>query len=812
MKLVLSFVVCTVLLVSMWVPTSTPMTSTEVVHETSSTSVLSYEAHDPIEIVNDTDFATTAADELWEGDGSPETPFLIQGYEISPARVDISIQDTTLHFKILDCNITGASSGIYLENVSNGVIQDCLFTSNTYGIYLNNVTGIDVVGCIISAPAIFESNGVRMEYALDCSISSCVMQGATDSGAGIFGYYSERITLFNNTIFEFEKHGIHFTTSCYDLDILNNTLYWNEGTVPDMCGIQIQYSELAYICGNNITENALNGITLQGAHNVTIIENHIVDNLWHGIYLQSSYNCTIQDNWIEGNGEGAGAVAGIFIFVSDYYQIIGNEFLENSYYNIRLQWANFGWVFNNYINDSYDQGINVLESHNVTIEENEIYHSNGIVSVTPSGIFLDQCENASIIHNILGHNSVDGIFILESHNGRATSNTIFDSENIGLMLFSSSNWIVCHNVIYDSSNTGISLDMLSFDNLFYHNDVGWSGVSQVYDGGYGNDWNYTTTGNWYSDYSGTGIYSIFGGVIPDYYPSMSLYLGTTTPGEYEVGTTGNTMTWDSSALHPETYELLIDDVPQGHVEWDGSTISVNVDGLSAGVHNITLFVYHVSGHWLSHQSTLTVVDTQEPVWSIYPSNQHHEYGSPFAYQISAGDYSEIDEYWLTGDAGFVIDNTGFITNTVLLEVGIYDIIVHVNDTFGYEIEEDLSIYVSDTIAPVWVGTPTNQEIIVGDAFSYQLEATDLAGVSWSVNNTVYFAISQDGLVTNVADLAPGVYYLEITVTDGNSNSISDTIMITVTAPVLFDPAMVLAIGGVGAAVVIILIVLVIKKK
>ena len=81
-----------------------------------------------------------------------------------------------------------------------------------------------------------------------------------------------------------------------------------------------------------------------------------------------------------------------------------------------------------------------------------------------------------------------------------------------------------------------------------------------------------------------------------------------------------------------------------------------------------------------------------------------------------------------------------------------------------------------------------------------------------MNNTVYFAISQDGLVTNVADLAPGVYYLEITVTDGNSNSISDTIMITVTAPVLFDPAMVLAIGGVGAAVVIILIVLVIKKK
>ena len=805
-KLALSLVTVTILLVSIWTPATVPVTSNEVVNQTSPTSVLSYESHAPISIIGDDALNATAVSESWEGDGSVETPFLIQGYEISPTIVDVYIQDTRLHFKILDCNITGANSGIHLQNVTNGVIQNCLFATNTNGIYLENVTGIDVVGCSISAPATY-SNGIRMDYAIDCLISSCVMKGATDSEAGILGMHSERITLFNNTISEFDWHGIQFGSS-YDMEILNNTLYWNEGPMGEMCGIHISYSELAYICGNNITENEHNGITIQGTDNVTIIENHIVDNLYYGIYVQASRNCIIQDNWIEGHDNGG---AGIIVWVSKYYQIIGNELSWNSNDGIKLQSANFGWVFNNYISDSDNHGIELDESHNVTIEENEIYHTKGTGNGAAAGIYMEESENATIIHNILGHNSDNGITIYNCQDGKAISNTIFDSVLTGLVLDASARWNISHNVIYDNILGGIGVGLTAEDNLFYYNDVGWSGSFQVYDGGLGDYWNYTTIGNWYSD-SGTGTYSIPGGSDTDYHPSASLYCGVTTPSEYEVGTTGNTMVWDSSALNPDTYELLIDDISQGLVTWDGGAITTDVDGLPVGEYNATLVVYHISGHWLSNQSTLTVVDTQEPVWSITPANQHHEYGSPLAYQINASDYSAIDEYWLTGDAGFAIDNTGLITNTVLLEVGIYEIIIHANDTFGFELEEDLSIYVSDTIAPTWDTTPTNQEIDVGDAFSYQLGATDLAGISWSVNNTVYFSVSEDGLVTNAIELAAGTYYLEITVTDGHSNSISSTIQVTVNEPVpSFDPTMViLAVGGVG--VVIILIVFVVKKK
>ncbi|TFG99504.1 MAG: right-handed parallel beta-helix repeat-containing protein, partial [Candidatus Thorarchaeota archaeon] len=470
--------------------------------------------------------------------------------------------------------------------------------------------------------------GIYLSYAIDCSISSCVIQGVPGSDAGIFGQYSDGITLFNNTVFEFDFHGIFFY-DCYDMDILENTVYWNEGTPFDLCGIYIDSSLLANIEGNNITENSDNGISISGTDNVTITGNHIVDNWNHGVDLQYSDYCVIQDNFIAGHGD-----------------------------------------------------------------------------------------------------ADNGITVLSSNSGDIIGNTIYESEFNGIYMSEASDWIISHNVIYDNGGPGIYMDVPTEDNFLYYNDIGWSGEFLAVDEGFGNFWNYTGIGNWYSDYEETGTYTIAGaGSEVDYYPSMSLYCGVTDPAEYEVGTTGNTMTWNSSALNPGTYELLIDGVPQGHIAWDGSAIAADVDGLPVGVYNITLVVYHVSGHLLANQSTLTVVDTMSPTWTLTPVDQTLEYN---------------------------------------------------------------------------------------EALSYQIEASDASGISsWAVNDTASFAISATGLLTNATFLAPGVYNVEITVTDAYSHSISTTIMITVNEIVLppSDPTgLVLAIGGIGAVAVIILIVFVLKKK
>ncbi|MHA1929842.1 MAG: right-handed parallel beta-helix repeat-containing protein [Candidatus Thorarchaeota archaeon] len=830
-KMTLCLMLISVLLVSTWVPLMNPTTSNMLTPDSKSEVVPSYVSHGYIDITGDTDFNDTATAESWTGDGSSGDPFIIEGYEIVENEVLIEISDTRYHFEIRDCNLTLSLGAIVLDNVTNGLIENCIISDAYFdGIYMDNVTGIDVVNCHISLsdeePG--ETNtGINMHECIDCCINGTVIEGFVDSDAGIYGGGCDGITLFNNTVFEFDLHGIYFE-GCVDMDVLNNTLYWNEGMGGgETCGMYIFDSFLIDIIGNNVTENSDNGITILGSNNVTILENTLVENEYFGIQAEFSDYCVIQGNWIKDNGnEGAGIGSGVYIDSSEYCEILENTFLWNLLSSITLVDADFSSVSNNYLNHSYTHGIELQSSHNVTIEENEIYNAYGFEGPA-CGIYVDGSDNSSLINNILGYNSENGITIVSSDYGEAVGNTIFDSENQGISLLAGSFWTLFDNVIYDNGGPGIYLYGMSADCLVYHNDIGWSGEFLTYDAGTNNDWNYTDIGNWYSDYDGIGSYDHNGGPSLDHHPSRSLYCGVTDVSEYQAGTTGNTMTWNSSALNPWKYEVLIDSEPQGPVDWDGGNIAADVDGLAVGEYNVTLVVYHVSGHWLSNQSTLTVIDTLGPEWNVTIVNQYLEFGASCAFTINATDPSGVDSYWLTGDGNFTIDSSGLITNTTFLVVDMYEISVHVNDTFGHETLESLYIHVTDTIDPVWVTTPTDQAIDQGEEFSYQLYATDLAGiVLWNVNNTDYFAISADGLITNIIPLDPGVYHLNITVVDGNLNSLSIVIEITVNAvaptttdttttetPPPLDPAMVaLAIGGVGVIVLIGGVVFILKKK
>jgi hypothetical protein len=135
---------------------------------------------------------------------------------------------------------------------------------------------------------------------------------------------------------------------------------------------------------------------------------------------------------------------------------------------------------------------------------------------------------------------------------------------------------------------------------------------------------------------------------------------------------------------------------------------------------------------------------------------------------------------------------------------------------GHSLWNESSLTVVDTVGPTWTVTPVDQTLDYNEPLSYQLQASDPSGIaSWAVNDTVSFAISGSGLLTNATALAPGVYYVEITVTDVYAHSVSVTIMVTVNspAPPPLDPAMVyLAVGGAGVGVIIILGVIIFKKK
>jgi len=126
-----------------------------------------------------------------------------------------------------------------------------------------------------------------------------------------------------------------------------------------------------------------------------------------------------------------------------------------------------------------------------------------------------------------------------------------------------------------------------------------------------------------------------------------------------------------------------------------------------------------------------------------------------------------------------------------------------------------SIGIVDTTAPIWVPAPADKVLEFGEELNYQLNALDLSGIaSWAINDTVNFDIT-DGLVTNKVALAPGGYYLSVTVTDNEGNSISGVFTVavldstTVTSPVgLFG----IIAGLVGVIVILIIFIVVQNRK
>ncbi|UCE10330.1 MAG: hypothetical protein JSW61_15390 [Candidatus Thorarchaeota archaeon] len=121
----------------------------------------------------------------------------------------------------------------------------------------------------------------------------------------------------------------------------------------------------------------------------------------------------------------------------------------------------------------------------------------------------------------------------------------------------------------------------------------------------------------------------------------------------------------------------------------------------------------------------------------------------------------------------------------------------------------------DKVAPEWDQEPTNQAIDQGQAFSYNLNASDFNGIDkWAVNDTVHFEIDSNGDITNAIELSPSVYWLEVSVNDTMGNERTAVFSVTVsgsTPPPLPDLSLLAVIGG-GVLAVIVVVVIIRRKS
>ncbi len=75
---------------------------------------------------------------------------------------------------------------------------------------------------------------------------------------------------------------------------------------------------------------------------------------------------------------------------------------------------------------------------------------------------------------------------------------------------------------------------------------------------------------------------------------------------YFYNTIDHYINWSVSDSNPYQYQLFIDSVGQGANIWDGNDLSLNIDGLSLGTHNVTLWVCGIEGNWAQDQVNVDV--------------------------------------------------------------------------------------------------------------------------------------------------------------------------------------------------------------
>jgi hypothetical protein len=239
--------------------------------------------------------------------------------------------------------------------------------------------------------------------------------------------------------------------------------------------------------------------------------------------------------------------------------------------------------------------------------------------------------------------------------------------------------------------------------------------------------------------------------------------------------------------------------------WSGRTDGVQIVLLSrrGGPYNITvkldapddvdyIMTHHDSiedkhsestGSLSPGESISQIVDMVNPSWTVIPGDQTVELGDNLDYNLGAYDLSGISYWWINDTTTFNIDINGMISNIISFAVGDYGLEVRAYDPYDNYCSASFKVIVQDTTDPSWAVTPTDQILEYREALDYQLQASDLSGIArWTVTDTIHFAISGSGRLTNRTTLEPGVYSFTVSVYDAYDNYVSATITITVQQP------------------------------
>ena len=202
-------------------------------------------------------------------------------------------------------------------------------------------------------------------------------------------------------------------------------------------------------------------------------------------------------------------------------------------------------------------------------------------------------------------------------------------------------------------------------------------------------------------------------------------------------------------------------------------------------------VRNIYGFVLYGTFGVSVVDTRSPVWVNMPADQMLNSGEQLRYDLIVWDLSIIDLWTLNDTTHFSLAITDFpggsvgtIANIIPLSPGIYGLNVSVFDKFSNRQSAIFTVFVfEDTLSPTLIEFSGYTTLQYGQDLRFHLEAWDESGIDhWWLNDTIHFAIDEDGVIRNATILEPGIYGLEVRAYDPYDNYCSATLILTVLEP------------------------------
>ena len=573
---------------------------------------------------------------------------------------------------------SSATQGVSVVFSSACTIRNNILKDNYYGVHVYNCTDMNLENNTITHCS---SSGVSMYYNINCTVTNTTIHSC---GYGLYIYNSSNSEI-NTTHVSLCTYGLRLRYSS-EWNISLNRFYKN------YYGLYFWEVDDCTFRNNTVLNSTSHGGYMYYSTNFNHYNDTFSYNLGAGLYYSSTLqggdiiDCTFSDN----GGDG------LSIWTSDYFNVINNTMSRNTGYGIMLHhFSEYNVIYGNILKSNIAGNGYCYESENTWDDGvslgnywDDYFGPGSYVVPGPGG-----CEDRYPI----------GLLQLADHG---------DIE----YLYGASN----QYIVWNAYSTKPDYCIIWKDDVVIHSD-NWNGldVTQNITGLAINVYNYTifvneTSGNSKKD---TVIVTVY---------DATPIIDSPSNIAYHYDTVGHSITWNPIDNNPDSYEIFKDNTLLELGNWNGSSLSISIDGLAIGEYIFMLRVNDTTGNSVNDNVTVSVHDFVPILDSPADINyKEGEYGNNIFW--NASDLNP-DYYMIFRNGSEILsakwDGLGVQVSIDGLSVGVYNYTIHVNDTSDQTAYDTVIVTVESNTATTT--TTTTNGIDIG------LQIIVVAGISITV--------------------------------------------------------------------------------